>query len=55
LNNLTPADVYFGRGEAILKERALKRRPCSKEEKRIRDKFCVKVFKISFKLTRNSN
>jgi putative transposase len=21
LNNLTPADVYFGRGEAILKER----------------------------------
>ena len=56
LNNLTPADVYFGRGEAILKERErIKRRPCSKEEKRIRDKFCVKVFKISFKLTRNSN
>lgn len=33
LNNLTPADVYFGRGEEILKERALIKKRTMKQRR----------------------
>jgi len=34
LNNLTPADVYFGRGEEILKRRALIKQQTMKKRRR---------------------
>ncbi len=42
LNNLTPADVYYCRGEKILKERERIKRECFKERKRNYEKLKVK-------------
>jgi hypothetical protein len=61
LNNLTPADVYFGRGEAILQERErIKKKTLLERRKAYQRSILCQSFdnqiKInSFESTRNSN
>jgi hypothetical protein len=61
LNNLTPADVYFGRGEAILQERErIKKKTLLERRKAYQRSIFWQSFenqiKInSFESTRNSN
>lgn len=61
LNNLTPADVYFGRGEAILQERERIKKKTLLERRKAYQRsilwqsFENKIKKNSFESTRNSN